>query len=276
MLGMATISSACNRGRTYELRGQVLAVDSARHELTVKHEDIRGFMPAMTMPYRVTNRRALDRVPGDLIRATLVVDDDTNAYLSVVELTGHAPVVSVAANNRPRFDILNPGDEVPDVILVDQTGASRRLSEFRGRVLAVTFIYTRCPLPDFCPRMEGQFAALQRKAADDEGLRNQIHLLSVSIDPAFDTPAVLAEHARRTGANPATWSFVTAERSEVDRMASRFGVSIVPPNPSSPDIVHNLRTVVIDRNGRLVRSISGSDWQIDDLLADMRSANGRG
>ena len=97
---------------------------------------------------------------------------------------------------RPPVDVLEPGDEVPDVALLDETGATRRLSEWRGRTLAITFIYTRCPLPDFCPLMDRQFADVQQIVTDDENLRGRVHLLSISFDPAYDTPAVLATHAQ--------------------------------------------------------------------------------
>jgi protein SCO1 len=275
VLAMTMVTAACSRGKTYELGGQVLAVDAARQELTVKHDDIRGFMPAMTMPFRVRNAQSLDgRVAGDLIRATLVVED-TTAYLSTVESIGHAPVaIPLSANEPARFDLLDAGDEVPDFLLVDQAGASRRLSEFRGRVVAVTFIYTRCPLPDFCQQMDRRFAVVEQEAAADDRLRFQFHLLSVSIDPAFDSPGVLQAHAQRVGANPATWSFATGEPSEIQRLASRFGISILRRDPSAQDIVHNLRTAVIDRDGRLKRVFGSSDWQAADLLAEMRSSNG--
>ncbi len=181
------LAPACGRGREYELRGQILAVDTARSEITIKHDDIKGFMPGMTMPFKVRDAALLQgRAPGDLIRATLVVED-AQGYLKAIERTGHAPVAERPAM-RPLVDVLEPGDEVPDVALLDETGATRRLSEWRGRTLAITFIYTRCPLPDFCPLMDRQFADVQQIVTDDESLRGRVHLLSISFDPAYDTP----------------------------------------------------------------------------------------
>jgi Cu/Ag efflux protein CusF len=147
LLALCTV--ACSERREFELRGQVLAVNAARQEITVKHEDIRGFMPAMTMPFRVENAREIEgRRPGELVRATLVVKTN-GAYLKNVERTGEATLTS--AYLPPSTSVLlEPGETVPELAFIDQRGQSHRLSEFQGRLLAVTFIYTRCPIPDFC------------------------------------------------------------------------------------------------------------------------------
>ncbi|MEO8078563.1 MAG: SCO family protein [Acidobacteriota bacterium] len=265
------ISSACARGRRYELKGQIVAVDPVRQELTITHQDIRGFMPGMTMPFKVRDPRLLDgREAGDLVTGTLVVED-TDAYLASVERTGHAALTE--APPAPRMDVLDTGETVPDVRLTEETGTSRSFSEWRGRALAVTFIYTRCPLPDFCPAMDRQFAAVQRAVAADPQLRDRVRLLSISFDPAFDTTAVLAEHARRVGADPGLWHFATGERDAIGAFALRFGVSVMPEEGAAPGIVHNLRTAVIDRNGRVVQIFSGTDWTPAELLEALRRAS---
>jgi protein SCO1/2 len=139
-------AAACSRAREYELRGQVLAVDPARQELTIKHEDVRGFMPAMTMPFKVRDAAAFAaRSPGDLIRATLVIEDD-EGYLKDISSTGRAPVVDPVP--PPRVDVLRPGESVPDTVFLDESGQAHRLADWRGQAIAVTFIYTRCPVPD--------------------------------------------------------------------------------------------------------------------------------
>ena len=192
--------AACSRGHQYELRGQVLAVDPVRGELTIKHEDIKGFMPGMTMPFKVSQPSVMTGiVAGDLVRATLLVED-SRGYLTAVTRTGTAPLTE--APPRPYVEPLAPGTEVPDVTLVDDTGASRHLAEWRGRAIAVTFIYTRCPLPDFCPLMDRQFASTQELVSADDALRGRVQLLSVSFDPSYDTPPVLATHAKKVGADP--------------------------------------------------------------------------
>lgn len=261
-------STACSRAREYELHGQVLRVDRARQEITIKHEDIRGFMPGMTMPFRVRDASLLDRCePGDLVTARLVVEDATG-YLSSIERTGHAALTE--APPRPPMDILNPGDAVPDVQVIDETGAPRRLSDWRGKALAVTFIYTRCPLPDFCPRMDQYFKSVQSSVLADAGLRDRVALLSISFDPAFDTPAILRAHARRAGADARVWHFATGQQDAIDAFASRFGVSVIR-EPSTPsDITHNLRTAVIGPDGRLQTILNGTEWTPADLVAALR------
>jgi protein SCO1/2 len=264
---------ACSRGREYELRGQILAVDTSRSEITIKHEDIKGFMPGMTMPFKVRDAALLEgRAPGDLIRATLVVED-AHGYLKAIERTGHAPVTERPAAHPP-VAMLEPGDEVPDVALIDESGATRRLSEWRGRTLAITFIYTRCPLPDFCPLMDRQFADVQQLVTDDESLRGRVHLLSISFDPSYDTPAVLAAHTRKVGAAPATWSFLTGDEGDVASFAGHFGVSIMREGSDPGNVVHNLRTAIVDANGRLVKVVTGMQWSPAEFVTDLRSAVG--
>ncbi len=265
--------AACSRARSYELRGQIVAVNPSRQEITVKHEDIRGFMPGMTMPFRVRDRSMLEgRTPGELITATLVVSDN-DAHLENITRTGHADLPAPEGATGS-LDLLEPGGEVPDEPFIDQNGTSRRLSEWRKKVIAVTFIYTRCPLPDFCPQMDRQFAAVQKTASQDPALANRFHLLSVSFDPEHDAPPVLAAHAKRVGADTTSWSFVTGHATDIDRFASRFGVSVMREGQTTAEIVHNLRTAVIDGNGRLVRVFGGRDWTPADLVSELRQAIG--
>jgi protein SCO1/2 len=268
-----TLSPACSRGRSYELRGQIVAIDPGRQEITIKHEDITGFMPGMTMPFKVSDPSLLDgRTAGDLVRATLLVDD-SRGVLTAIERTGHAPLTERPPARLPA-EPLKPGDAVPDTALVDESGATRRLSDWRGRAVAVTFIYTRCPLPDFCPLMDRQFAQVQQMVAGDATLRERVHLLSVSFDPAYDTPAVLATHARKVGADPATWNYLTGEQPAIDEFAAHFGVSIMREGSDPGGVVHNLRTAVVDPNGRLVRIINGMQWAPSELVTGLRSAAG--
>ena len=263
--------------KTYLLRGQILAVaaeTAAGRGVTVKHEDIPKFMPAMTMAYYVRPPAQLDGlVPGDLITADLMFTVNSgNTYLTNLEKTGHA---DLPADARPVkiMDVLNPGDEVPDDPLQDPAGATRRLSDWRGRALAVTFVYTRCPLPDFCPLMDRHFGALQRAIAGDARLRDRVHLVSISVDPAHDTPSVIEAHAKARGADPRTWSYLTGAPAAVDHLTSRFGVSTVTDQTPAATLTHNLRTAVVDPKGRLVKIVSGNEWTVDQLLSDLRDAS---
>jgi protein SCO1/2 len=261
--------------RHYPLKGQVLAVDASVPEVTVRHEDIPGFMPAMTMAYRVPDRTLLDGLtPGDLITATLVVRD-TAAHLEEIRKVGHADVATSQSVLPKVMDVLEPGDTVPDEQLIDQDGRRVRLSAWRGKALAVTFIYTRCPLPDFCPLMDRRFAAVQKKVAADAELRDGVHLVSVTFDPTHDTPDVLKPHAASVGADPAVWSFLTGPPEAIAKVSERFGVSAIQESDAIQSITHNLRTAVIDPRGRLVAIYTGRDWTPDQLVEALREARAR-
>ena len=258
--------------RQYEVRGQIISVDTDRQEVLVDHEDIKGFMPAMTMPYKVSEPGLLEgKEPGDLVTATLVVED-VNAYLSTLTTTGHAPIRNAAAGPAiTDADLLKPGDVVPEGAFVDQSGAARPLTSLRGHRVALTFIYTRCPLPDFCPLMSRRFAAIQDEIRTSPRL-NDVRLVSVTLDPDFDTPSVLDKHAAALGADPRLWYFVTGTRDDVLAFGKQFGV-LTEPGEAEGVVVHNLRTAVIDAEGRLVSVHSGSMWTPADLVADLEKAS---
>ena len=270
---LAAVAVGCSRAKRYELEGQVLAVDTAKRELTVRHSDIKGFMPGMTMPFKVADTVVLTaHKPGDLIRATLVVSDSLGVLEDVVRV-GEAPVPPDAL--PPRAAGLEVGTVAPDAELVDQEGRRRRFSDWRGRPVAVTFVYTRCPLPDFCPLMDRNFLAVQRALVQDTTLAGRVHLLSVSFDPDHDTPKVLAAHARKIGADPATWTWLTGPRAAVEPFASAFGVNVFREDKTNQEIVHNLRTAVIDKDGRITKIFNGNEWKPEELLAALREANGQ-
>lgn len=276
LLGLLLAATAACRARApeYPVRGQITAIAQDRSQLTLSHEDIPGFMPAMTMAYSVDPKASTASLtPGDLITATLVVPKGAAPYLTHIERTGHAPVKADAPASRV-MDLLDPGDTVPDTELQDQDGHTRRLSDWKGKAIAVTFIYTNCPMQDFCPLMDRRFAEIQKAVAADPALARSLHLVSVSFDPARDTPPVLKAHAKTLGANPELWSFLTAAEPAIETFASRFGVSIMREG-SDASITHNLRTAVIDPAGRLVKIYSGSDWSPETLLGDLRNAGRR-
>ena len=278
---LAFAASACMKSdeRTFTLQGQVLSLEPARKLLTVKHEEIKGFMPAMTMPYEVRDAKLLDGLaPGDLINATLVVVSN-GAFLSAIRKVGQAPLEKPPAEapNPPAsagFELLKPGEAVPDGAFVDQSGQQRRFSEFKGSPVAMTFIYTKCPLPTFCPLMDRHFAALQTSLKADASLQ-AVRLVTVSFDPITDTPAVLREHAKRLNADLTRWTFLTGDRDEIDQFAARFGVSISRAMNDARDITHNLRTVVIDRDGKIVKVYTGNDWSPAQVLADLKGLASR-
>jgi len=270
------LAAACSRepdARTYQLTGQILVVKPETNEVLVKHEDIPGFMPAMTMPYLVNDAALLkDRVAGDLITATLVVGTE-RAHLSSITKTGSAPLPDDARTTIPAaagVTLLKPGDTVPDTVLTDQDGTRLSLRDFRGSAVAVSFIYTRCPLPQFCPLIDRRFGEVQKLAAADAALSGKVKLLSVSFDPEFDRAEVLRAHAAKVGADPKVWKFATADEAIVDRLAAEFGINVIREQDGT--ITHNLRTAVIDPSGRLVRILDNNEWTAVELADALRNA----
>jgi len=273
-LATALLLCACSGAsdrKEYTLQGQILSMAADHHEANIKHEDIKGLMPAMTMPYKVRDPKQFEGIgPGDLINATLVVVSN-DAYLEDVKKVGNAPLEqqAPAPTASSGFELLKQGEPVPNVSFVNQDGQHVGFDSFKGDAVVVTFIYTKCPMPNFCPLMDQQFAKIQQKLAgkNDE---LKVHLLSVSFDPLEDTPPVLKKHAQDLGANPRMWSFVTGDRDEIDRWASRFGVSVSRALNDPTNITHNLRTVLVDRQGNLVQTYTGNHWTPEQVIADVK------
>ena len=215
----------------FPLRGVVRKVDAGTGEVSISHEEIPGFMAKMTMPFTLTDRSLLEDVkPGDEVEGSLRVDyeggevKDSNLTDLVVT---RRPETPLETTNLPVTvpQTLEPGDLVPDFAMTTQEGKPVRLSDLRGKVVVLTFIYTRCPLPEFCPAIDMKFADLARRISAVSSRAEQIRLLSVSFDPEHDTPEVLAAHvAARRGARPPLWTFATASRKELARITGSLGL----------------------------------------------------
>ena len=270
------LAAACSRepdARTYQLTGQILVVKPETNEVLVKHDDIPGFMPAMTMPYVVNDPGLIQgRTAGDLITATLVVGGE-RAHLSTITKTGSAPLPEDARTTIPAaagVTLLKPGDTVPDISLTDQDGTPISLKDFHGSALAIGFIYTRCPLPQFCPLIDRRFGEVQKIAASDPALAGRIKFLSISFDPQFDRSEVLKAHAAKAGADPKVWRFATAPEAIVDRLAAEFGINVIREQDGT--ITHNLRTAVIDPSGRVAAFLDNNEWTAIDLATALKNA----
>jgi protein SCO1/2 len=260
--------SSC--ARHYTVHGMVLRADAAQRSVLVSHNDIPHFMPAMTMPFRVRNASDLSGLaPGAQVAFDLVVGKrqsyarrfrKTSAALEgVVEDQGERIALPVSPEK------VGLGEPVPDFTLTDQSGVRVRLSDFSGKVVAVDFIYTRCPLPDVCPRLSANFARLQRRFANQLG--KELVLLSITIDPAYDTPEVLRGYAKIWKADPSGWRFLTGPQDRIESAAARFGLHFWAEEGM---ITHTSETGVIGRNGRLAAVIAGSNYvvsQLGDLIA---------
>jgi len=270
VLALAALAS-CRQpppARQFELVGQILAVSPERNEVTIRHQDVKGFMPGMTMPFTVQDPALLrDRRPGDLVTATLVVEE-VKAYLSTLTKTGHEELQEAPAT--PVVKGLKPGDAVEDSAFLNQDGALASLRDLRGHRVALTFAYTRCPLPEFCPLMDRHFVAIQKAIAQAPAMAD-VRLVTVTMDPAYDTPAVLQAHAARLGANPKVWSFLTPEPAGAPLFFEQFGLLVEREGDGPGDITHNLRTLVLDPDGRLASIRTGNDWTPAQLIADLQA-----
>jgi protein SCO1 len=274
VLAAVAMLVACRREpppKEYEVVGQIIAINPETSQVLIKHGDIKGFMPGMTMPFKVGDASVLEgKQAGDLVTATLVVGE-VDAHISKITRTGSAPLEAPIEVNVTDGAVLQPGDVVPDQLLVDQDGKARPLSSLRGHRVALTFIYLRCPLPDFCPLMDKQFAAVQKTVKATPALAD-VQLVSISFDPKNDTPAELKRHAQALEADPKVWNFMTATEPEIEKLTRRFGVLVEREGQNADDITHNLRTAVIDPHGRVVTVHSGTDWTPAQLVADLKAA----
>lgn len=270
-----TLGAACTRPapepKSYTLSGQILAVHPEKQSLTIKHQDIPGYMPGMTMTFAARDAAMVTgRVPGEMVRATLEVGD-TWSRLTSVEVTGKEPINAMPAELALAEGILAAGDTVPDVELVDQGGRARSLREWRGAPLAITFTYTRCPIPEFCPRIDRHFGAVAEAIKKDDTLQGT-RLLTISFDPGHDTPAVMRAHAKKIGADESVWTLATGSREAIELFAARFGVAVTRSGDTPKDIMHNLRTIVVDGTGTIRALHSGSEWAPAQIVDDLRNA----
>src|ERR1044071_6609648 len=262
--------SACSSSpppREFEIVGQIQAIAPDKGEVTIKHQDIKGFMPGMTMAFKAEAAALDGRKPGDLVTGTLVVGE-VDVHISKLTVTGHRELDPPTVLPADGSAIIQPGDPVRDAALIDQDGKTRRLSEWRGHRLALTFVYTRCPLPEFCPLMNQHFRRVQATIAKTPALAD-VRLLSVTLDPAYDTPGVLKPFATGAGADPARWTFLTAMPAEAAAFMAQFGILVERDPSSEVQITHNLRTAVIGADGRLKTVHTGNRWLPDELVADL-------
>jgi len=270
-------SASCRRSgneKRYDLRGKVLVVEPDKHLVTVSHEDVKGYMPAMTMPFTVPSESDLQILaPDDQITATLVVDG-SQAWLEDLIITRQSANASSA---MPGVVMAKEGDEVPNFRLRNQDNREIRIQNYRGKTLLLTFIYTRCPVPEYCTLMSNNFAQIESALGQDPGVYEKTHLLSVSIDPAYDTPEVLrsygAAHTERYEKETfAHWEFAGGTSEQVKDIAQYFGLTYIP---DKDQIIHGLRTVIVRPDGRVGKIYTGNDWKPEEVVEEIKKA-GRG
>ena len=278
-------SLACQRSKPtasagakrFDFKGKVVSIDKAKKEITVAHDDIKGYMPAMTMPFPLRADWAFDVLaPGSNITATLVIDSDAFWLEDPIISAGGSDPINSGQTDRPPDK--NVGHEVPDFELVNQDGKPISIHQYRGKALLLTFIYTRCPLPDYCTLMSNNFAALNKKFAANQTLRDGTHLLSITIDPAYDTPKVLRSYGgaytgEYTQEKFLHWEFATGKPDDIKHIAEFFGLTYFEERQQ---ITHSLRTAIISPDGKVYKIYSGNDWNPADVLADVQKLLGVG
>ena len=261
----------------YPVRGVLMSTDTANGEVLLKHDAIPGLMPAMTMPYHLEDPSALSELhPGDLITATLLADHDAAGPINL-RLKNIVVIAQARPDYKPAVNYHVPakGDSVPDFKLLNQSNHTIDLKQYRGKVVVMTFIYTRCPLADFCPRMSHNFAEIDKTLQSDPALYKNTHLLSVSFDPTYDTPKVLRSYGAAYTGNFTNetfqhWEFAAPTVAELPAMEQFFDVGVTPGENGT--LQHSLSTVVIGKDGKIVAFYPTNDWTPAEVLANVHSA----
>jgi protein SCO1/2 len=266
----------------YDFKGKVVVVEKDKHLLTIAHEDIKDYMPSMTMPFIVGESSAWvfqpprQVVPGDQITATLIVDG-AKSWLQDIVLTQETTDTTIVGSESvgPKT-----GDDVPDYRLINQDGKVIRLHDYKGKALVLTFIYTRCQDPNQCTLMSSNFASIDQELQKQPELYQKTHLLSISFDPEYDTPKVLrsygaANTGKYSGETFAHWEFASGSADEVKGIAQYFGLRYFLDSSSGKEqVVHSLRTAVIAPDGKIVKVYRGNEWKPEEILKDMETAVG--
>jgi len=253
--------------KRFDLKGKVVAVEPDKHLVTVAHEAIKNYMPGMTMPFMLPDEATLGYLAsGDEINATLVVDR-SQSWLENVVITRQSTDTSPTTGIQEAKE----GDEVPDFTMVNQDGKDIRLHNFNGKALLLTFIYTRCPLPEYCNLMSTNFADVDRALEKQPDVYSKTHLLSITIDPEYDTPKVLrsygAAHTERyENETFAHWDFATGTKDQIKGVAQFFGLRYFQGNDQ---IVHGLRTVIVGPNGKVVKVYRDNQWKPEEVVDEM-------
>ncbi len=270
LAGILVVSIACRTPKPastqrYEISGKVVSFDRSTHKVTISHGDIPGYMEGMTMPFTIKDDWVYDALtPGADIKGTLVVENGLtwieNAQVTSLAVDGAPPNGAEHAGNDPVAGTL-----VPDFALINQDGAKISISRYRGHILLLTFIYTRCPLPDYCPLMTTNFSEINRQLT-----ASKTHLLTITIDPQHDTPKVMKDYALRTSGVQKfdDWEFATGSADQVREIAQFFGLSYWP---DKDQVVHSLRTALVGPDGKVVKIYRGNEWKPAEVVADIKA-----
>jgi protein SCO1/2 len=275
--GHATADDASSGAKRYALKGKVVAVDAANKKATIDHEAIEGYMEAMTMSFPIhADWVWQDLTVGSEIRADLVVDNTAKEpyWLENIGIIANARPGQAEPAVDDRF--AQVGQPAPDFTLTNQDGKQITMKDFRGKALAITFIYAKCPLPDYCIRMSQHFSDVANQLMGDDELKDKVRLLSISFDPENDTPAKLREYGLGylgLGAKPdfTVWQLAVGKDDEVRRIADFYNLRYeIDPN-NKTQINHSLRTIVIGPDGKVAKIFPGNEWTPADLLRELKT-----
>lgn len=266
------LASCQNAGQKYVLTGRVITKQGATQQLVIDNDDIPGFMPAMTMPYAVKDADGFARVqPADIIRADVIVEPQGKVWLEHLVVTGKTVAKPPVPGAPAR--VLMIGEKAPGVPMVNQDGKTIHFSQFEGKVVLFTFIYTRCPFPDYCPLLSSRFAEIQRDLSRVPDENKKMHLISISLDPNFDKPPVLRKYGltyvQNDPAGFAQWDFVSTTPADLQTLVTSFGLSF---SDQDGQINHSMNTILLAADGTVADMWPGNDWQASEVLDVMRHA----
>ena len=258
--------------RVFQVTGLVVEVEPDRKQARIKHDEIPGYMDAMTMLFDVRNTNELAGVePGHPIAFRMTVTD-TDGWIDQIRVTGpkrNDPPTTGPFRLVREVEPLNVGDMLPDYSFTNEFGKQISTADFRGKALAINFLFTRCPFPTYCPQAARYFAEAQEQLSSTEGATNW-HLLTISFDTEFDTPPVLQSYAQRYGYKPEHWTFATGALIDITALGDQVGLKFW--REESGSFNHNLRTVVVDPSGRVQKILGGNEWTPIELVTEMLQA----
>jgi protein SCO1 len=283
-VSIAGVMGGCHGGsapvapaeKQYAVRGTIVSTDAAKGEVLLDHEAIPGLMEAMTMPYRLKDSSIISELhDGDKITANLTVADNASGA-DRMSLDHVVVIAQMRPDTKPKvqYHVPAPGDVVPDYPLLNQSGRKIRISQFRGKVVVLTFIYTRCAMADFCLKMSRNFAEIDKALAGDPAIYAKTHLLSISFDPAYDTPQVLRSYGgaytgKYTKETFAHWDFAAPSVADLPKVEQFFDLGVTGVGAN---LMHSLATVVVGKDGKVVAYYPTNDWTTDTLLKQIRAA----
>lgn len=271
-------SAKTTNQRVFPAKGVVVSLKRGEKEVVIKHEAITNYMPAMTMPFDVKDPKELEGLaPGDSVAFRMIVTD-SEGWIDQIRKIGppatNAPPTTGSFRLVKDVDPLQVGDALPDYTFTNQFGQAIHTGQFKGQALAITFLFTRCPFPSFCPRMANNFAEAQTKLLLQAGAQTNWHLLTLSFDPEFDTSSVLKAYAQGYRYDPQHWDFATGDLVDITAITEQLGLQFW--HDQSGSISHNLRAAVVDPSGHIQKIFVGNQWTSDELVAELLKAEGAG